>query len=58
MKKARVRVSAPSLSIKDRTGLATELYDVLSSRTLGALNDVELDALAFGERLEAAALDG
>src|SRR6266536_2757842 len=35
-----------------------ELGDVLSGRALLALHDVELDALAFGERLVAAALDG
>src|SRR5512143_2147863 len=34
-----------------------ELGDVLSGRALLALHDVELDALAFGERLVAVALD-
>ena len=35
-----------------------ELGDVLSGRALLTLHDVELDALAFGERLVAVALDG
>src|SRR6185369_16518133 len=39
-------------------GLAPELHDVLSGRSLGALDDVELHTLAFRQRLEAAALDG
>src|SRR5258708_15014001 len=34
-----------------------ELDDVLRRRALLALHDVELDALAFGERLEALRLD-
>src|ERR1044071_6233277 len=34
-----------------------ELDDVLRRRTLLALDDFELDALAFGERLEALRLD-
>src|SRR5687768_8503143 len=37
---------------------AAQLRDVLGGRTLLALHDVELDALAFGEGLEATALDG
>src|SRR5213075_663249 len=38
--------------------LGAELGDVLGGGTLLALHDVELDALAFGRRLEAAALNG
>src|SRR5215213_8480406 len=38
--------------------LASELDDVFRRGPLCALNDVELHALTFGERLEAAALDG
>src|SRR5262249_45973376 len=38
-------------------GLTPELDDVLGGRALGALDDVELDALTFGERPEALALD-
>src|ERR671937_554339 len=37
---------------------AAELLDVLGGRALLALHDVELHALALGERLEPRALDG
>src|SRR3954462_5467106 len=37
--------------------LAAELGDVLGGRALRALDDVELDALAFGKRAEARTLD-
>src|SRR6185312_3230287 len=43
---------------REASALAPDLHDVLSRRALGALNDVELHALAFGEGAEAAALDG
>src|SRR2546430_8340529 len=38
--------------------LGAELGDVLGRRALLALHDVELDALAFSQRLEPAAIDG
>ena len=41
----------------DHGGLPPNLYHVLRRGTLLALYDVELDFLALGERLEAAALD-
>src|ERR1044071_402726 len=37
--------------------LLANLRDVLRRRALSTLNDVELDALAFGQRPEAAALN-
>jgi len=39
------------------TGLAPDLRDVLGRGALGALDDVELNALAFSEGAETAALD-
>src|SRR5512141_239583 len=39
-------------------GSTADLDDVLRRRTLLALDDVELDGLALGERLEALSLDG
>src|ERR1700733_1951219 len=41
-----------------RKGSASDLGDVLGGGALLALHDVELDPLAFSERLEAAALNG
>src|SRR4029079_19476499 len=38
--------------------LRAELGDVLGGGTLLALHDVELDTLAFSQRLEAVAIDG
>jgi hypothetical protein len=38
--------------------LRAELGDVLSRRALLALHDVEFNALAFSQRLEAVALNG
>src|SRR6185312_11047175 len=41
----------------NRPALASELDDVFGRGALGALDDVELNALAFGERAESVALD-
>ena len=40
-----------------RCGCELDFNDVLSSTTLIAVNRIELDALAFLQRLEAVALD-
>ena len=44
-------------SVSRLLALAANLRDVLGRRALGALDDVELDALAFSEGAETAALD-
>src|SRR6266513_1461529 len=48
----------PSILRSASYDLGAELGDVLSRRTLLALHDVELYALAFSQRLEAVALNG
>src|SRR5262249_4394214 len=40
-----------------RTALAADLLHVLGGRTFGALHDVELNTLAFGQRLEPLSFD-
>src|SRR5690606_40350893 len=57
-KGAPPRWRALRYDISRRTLLAVQARNVLSRRTLLALHDVELHRLTFGQRLEAAALDG
>src|SRR5687768_10789545 len=52
------RVPRPRMPRSRQSGLLAELRHVLGGRALLALDDLELDALALGERLEATALDG
>src|SRR6266550_2777877 len=51
------RLSTSWAAKRCRRRLVTDLGDVLGRRTLGALNNVELDPLTFGEGAETAALD-
>ena len=48
----------PAEAGSEVVALAAELHDVLGGRALLALDDGELDALAFLEALEALPLDG
>src|SRR5262245_6853809 len=55
---ARPRGATPRPRGATGVGSTTQLRHVLCSGPLLALNHVELDAIAFGQRLEAAALNG
>ena len=51
------RVGARRRVVRLRSSAACA-RNVLSGRALGALNEIELNGIAFGERLEASALNG
>src|SRR5579862_2264997 len=55
---ARLRGASPLPRRKRPTGSTTQLRHVLRGGALLSLNDVKLDLLAIGERLESVALDG
>ena len=55
--KRAARFREPLFRWNESSELTSDLDDVFRRRTLGTLNDVELDALAFGEGAETATLD-
>src|SRR6185369_15794123 len=55
---ARPRGASPRPHGATDVGSTTQLCHVLGRRAILPLNHVELDTLAFGQRLEAAALNG